>query len=324
MTDFPRVLKFVGPTPDTIDALGDKVSARTLAIKCGVPVVPGTEGPVEKFEDVKKFTDEYGFPIIIKAAFGGGGRGMRVVREQKDLKDSFERATSEAKSAFGNGTVFVERFLDKPKHIEVQLLGDSHGNVVHLYERDCSVQRRHQKVVELAPAKDLPIETRDAILADAVKLAKSVNYRNAGTAEFLVDQQNRYYFIEINPRIQVEHTITEEITGIDIVAAQIQIAAGASLQELGLTQDRISVRGFAIQCRITTEDPTKGFAPDTGKLEVYRSAGGNGVRLVSISDGWRCAHITSSSLLLHMLFTSSWLTERTGRRERVQWCHHQP
>ncbi|KAK5015907.1 pyruvate carboxylase, partial [Cryomyces antarcticus] len=272
-------LIFVGPSPETIDALGDKVSARTLAMKCKVPVVPGTEGPVEKFEDVKKFTDEYGFPIIIKAAFGGGGRGMRVVREQANLKDSFERATSEAKSAFGNGTVFVERFLDRPKHIEVQLLGDNHGNVVHLYERDCSVQRRHQKVVELAPAKDLPIETRDAILNDAVKLAKSVNYRNAGTAEFLVDQQNRYYFIEINPRIQVEHTITEEITGIDIVAAQIQIAAGASLQQLGLTQDRISTRGFAIQCRITTEDPAKGFSPDTGKIEVYRSAGGNGVRL---------------------------------------------
>ncbi|KAJ4988357.1 pyruvate carboxylase [Stagonosporopsis vannaccii] len=272
-------LIFVGPSPDTIDALGDKVSARRLAIKCNVPVVPGTPDPVEKYEDVKAFTDEFGFPIIIKAAFGGGGRGMRVVRKQEDLEDSFKRATSEAKSAFGNGTVFVERFLDKPKHIEVQLLGDNQGNVVHLYERDCSVQRRHQKVVEIAPAKDLPIETRDAILADAVRLAQSVKYRNAGTAEFLVDQQNRYYFIEINPRIQVEHTITEEITGIDIVAAQIQIAAGASLEQLGLTQDHISTRGFAFQCRITTEDPSQQFAPDTGKIEVYRSAGGNGVRL---------------------------------------------
>ncbi|KAK0126202.1 pyruvate carboxylase [Cadophora gregata] len=272
-------LIFVGPSPEVIDSLGDKVSARTLAIKAGVPVVPGTEGAVDKFEDVKKFTDEYGFPIIIKAAYGGGGRGMRVVREQKDLEDSFQRATSEAKSAFGNGTVFVERFLDKPKHIEVQLLGDNHGNIVHLYERDCSVQRRHQKVVELAPAKDLPADVRDNLLKDAVKLAKSVNYRNAGTAEFLVDQKNRYYFIEINPRIQVEHTITEEITGIDLIAAQIQIAAGATLAQLGLTQDRISTRGFAIQCRITTEDPAKGFSPDTGKIEVYRSAGGNGVRL---------------------------------------------
>lgn len=272
-------LIFIGPSPDVIDALGDKVSARKIAIAAGVPVVPGTEGAVDTFEAVKNFTDKYGFPIIIKAAYGGGGRGMRVVRDEASLKESFERATSEAKSAFGNGTVFVERFLDKPKHIEVQLLGDNHGNIVHLYERDCSVQRRHQKVVEIAPAKDLPTETRDAILADAVKLAKSVNYRNAGTAEFLVDQQNRYYFIEINPRIQVEHTITEEITGIDIVAAQIQIAAGATLEQLGLTQDRITTRGFAIQCRITTEDPAKGFQPDTGKIEVYRSAGGNGVRL---------------------------------------------
>jgi pyruvate carboxylase len=176
------------------------VSARKIALKCNVPVVPGTEEAVEKFEDVKAFTDEHGFPIIIKAAYGGGGRGMRVVREQASLQDAFERATSEAKAAFGNGTVFVERFLDKPKHIEVQLLGDNYGNVVHLYERDCSVQRRHQKVVEIAPAKDLPVEIRDAILADAVRLAKSVNYRNAGTAEFLVDSKG-YYFIEINPRM---------------------------------------------------------------------------------------------------------------------------
>lgn len=174
-----------------------------MAAKADVPCVPGTPGPVEKYEDVKSFTDEFGFPVIIKAAFGGGGRGMRVVWKQEELKDAFERAVSEAKSAFGNGTVFVERFLHKPKHIEVQLLGDNHGNVVHLYERDCSVQRRHQKVVELAPAKDLPVEVRDAILNDAVRLAKTANYRNAGTAEFLVDQQNRYYFIEINPRMQV-------------------------------------------------------------------------------------------------------------------------
>jgi pyruvate carboxylase len=301
-------LIFIGPSPDVIDALGDKVSARKLAIKANVPVVPGTPDAVEKFEDVKAFTDEYGFPIIIKAAYGGGGRGMRVVREQETLKESFERATSEAKSAFGNGTVFVERFLDKPKHIEVQLLGDNHGNIVHLYERDCSVQRRHQKVVEIAPAKDLPIETRDAILNDAVRLAQSVNYRNAGTAEFLVDQQNRYYFIEINPRIQVEHTITEEITGIDIVAAQIQIAAGATLSQLGLTQDRISTRGFAIQCRITTEDPAKGFQPDTGRIEVYRTAGGNGVRLDG-GNGFAGAIITREylSFVLSCVLSSKWM-----------------
>ncbi|RYP65304.1 hypothetical protein DL771_008373 [Monosporascus sp. 5C6A] len=310
-------LVFVGPSPEVIDSLGDKVSARKLAIAAQVPVVPGTEGAVAAFEDVKSFTDQYGFPIIIKAAYGGGGRGMRVVRDEASLKESFERATSEAKTAFGNGTVFVERFLDKPKHIEVQLLGDNHGNIVHLYERDCSVQRRHQKVVEIAPAKDLPAQTRDAILADAVKLAKSVNYRNAGTAEFLVDQQNRYYFIEINPRIQVEHTITEEITGIDIVAAQIQIAAGATLQQLGLTQDRISSRGYAIQCRITTEDPAKNFQPDTGKIEVYRSAGGNGVRLDG-GNGFAGAVITPYYDSMLVKCTCSGSTYEIARRKMLR------
>lgn len=289
-------LIWIGPSWKTINALGDKVSARELAAKVGVPTVPGTPGPVARYEDAKSFTDEHGFPIIIKAAFGGGGRGMRVVWKQEDLEDSFSRATSEAESAFGNGTVFLERFLYRPKHIEVQLLGDSHGNVVHLFERDCSVQRRHQKVVELGPTKDLSIETRDNILNDAVKLAKSVGYRNAGTAEFLVDQDGSYFFIEVNPRIQVEHTVTEEITGIDIVAAQIQIAAGASLQQLGLTQDRISTRGFAIQCRITTEDPAQNFSPDSGKIEVYRSAGGNGVRLDG-GNGFAGSVITRKSVL---------------------------
>ncbi|AOW03340.1 pyruvate carboxylase [Yarrowia lipolytica] len=272
-------MAWIGPPHNVIDSVGDKVSARNLAIKNNVPVVPGTDGPVEDPKDALKFVEKYGYPVIIKAAFGGGGRGMRVVREGDDIVDAFNRASSEAKTAFGNGTCFIERFLDKPKHIEVQLLADGQGNVVHLFERDCSVQRRHQKVVEIAPAKDLPVEVRDAILDDAVRLAEDAKYRNAGTAEFLVDEQNRHYFIEINPRIQVEHTITEEITGIDIVAAQIQIAAGATLEQLGLTQDKISTRGFAIQCRITTEDPAKQFQPDTGKIEVYRSAGGNGVRL---------------------------------------------
>lgn len=272
-------ITWIGPPSEIIDAVGDKVSARNLADKAMVPTVPGTPGPIESVEEANEFVKKYGYPVIIKAAFGGGGRGMRVVREGEDLGDAFQRATSEARTAFGNGTCFIERFLVKPKHIEVQLLADNYGNVVHLFERDCSVQRRHQKVVEVAPAKTLPMEVRNAILTDAVKLAKVAGYRNAGTAEFLVDSENRHYFIEINPRIQVEHTITEEITGIDIVAAQIQIAAGASLEQLGLLQDRITTRGFAIQCRITTEDPSKNFQPDTGRLEVYRSSGGNGVRL---------------------------------------------
>ncbi|KAM0756393.1 pyruvate carboxylase [Meredithblackwellia eburnea MCA 4105] len=283
-------LIFVGPQPEVIDGLGDKIKARTLAIKVGVPVVPGTEGAIESYELGAAFVEKHGFPVIIKAAMGGGGRGMRVVRAQADFKEAFAMAVSEAKTAFGDGTVFIERFLDKPKHIEAQLLGDSEGNVVHLFERDCSVQRRHQKVVELAPAGNLPEELRAQLLADAVKIARAVNYRNAGTCEFLVDSKG-YYFIEINPRIQVEHTITECITGIDIVAAQIQIAAGASLPQLGLTQDTISKRGYAIQCRITTEDPSANFQPDTGKIEVYRSAGGNGVRL-DASSGFAGAQIT--------------------------------
>ncbi|CCD26740.1 pyruvate carboxylase 1 NDAI_0I01710 [Naumovozyma dairenensis CBS 421] len=272
-------IAWVGPPASVIDSVGDKVSARHLAERANVPTVPGTPGPIKSAKEAEEFVAKYGFPVIIKAAFGGGGRGMRVVREGDDIADAFQRASSEAVTAFGNGTCFVERFLNKPKHIEVQLLADNYGNVIHLFERDCSVQRRHQKVVEVAPAKTLPRDIRNAILTDAVKLAKECGYKNAGTAEFLVDDQNRHYFIEINPRIQVEHTITEEITGIDIVAAQIQIAAGASLEQLGLLQDKITTRGFAIQCRITTEDPAKNFQPDTGRIEVYGSAGGNGVRL---------------------------------------------
>ena len=272
-------INWIGPTPETIDSLGDKTKARALAIKVGVPVVPGTEGAVANIGEAKEFVEQYGFPVIIKAAMGGGGRGMRVVTKQEEFESAFERATSEAKSAFGDGTCFIERFLERPKHIEVQLLADGMGNCIHLFERDCSVQRRHQKVVEVAPAKDLDPGVRQAILDDALKLAREVSYRNAGTAEFLVDAKGRHYFIEINPRIQVEHTITEEITGIDIVGAQIQIAGGATLARLGLSQDKIVPRGFAIQCRITTEDPAMQFAPDTGRIEVYRSAGGNGVRL---------------------------------------------
>ncbi|KAF8159757.1 pyruvate carboxylase [Crassisporium funariophilum] len=310
-------LAFVGPTPEVIDGLGDKTKARTLAMKVGVPVVPGTPGPVDTYKDGEAFIQEYGFPVIIKAAMGGGGRGMRVVREQSDFQSSFERAVSEAKAAFGDGTVFIERFLERPRHIEVQLLADAVGNTIHLFERDCSVQRRHQKVVEVAPATHLPEEVRQAILADAIKLAKSVGYRNAGTAEFLVDQMGRHYFIEINPRIQVEHTITEEITGIDIVAAQIQIAAGATLPQLGLTQEAITKRGFAIQCRITTEDAAQGFQPDTGKIEVYRSAGGNGVRL-DASSGFAGAQITPHYDSLLVKCTVSGTTYEVARRKMLR------
>ncbi|OLY79889.1 Pyruvate carboxylase [Smittium mucronatum] len=272
-------LKWVGPTPQTIERVGDKIKAREVALECGVPVVPGTDGAIENFNEVKSFTEKYGFPIIIKAAMGGGGRGMRVVHDPSTLDENFERAQSEALASFGDGTVFVERFVDRPKHIEVQLVGDGTGDVVHFYDRDCSVQRRYQKVVEFAPSLTLDPTVRQNLLNDAVKLAKHVNYRNAGTAEFLVDRQNRHYFIEINPRIQVEHTVTEEVTHTDLVALQLYIASGKTFKNLGLTQDKIKLSGFAIQCRITTEDPEAGFQPDIGRIEVYRSPGGPGVRL---------------------------------------------
>ncbi|KAI8050896.1 pyruvate carboxylase [Syncephalis plumigaleata] len=245
---------------------------------------------------------------------GGGGRGMRVVNNKSELASAFERAQSEALAAFGDGTVFIERFLARPRHIEVQLLADNAGNVIHLFERDCSVQRRHQKVVEIAPARFLDEKVRQAILDDAVKMARYVKYRNAGTAEFLVDQQGRHYFIEINPRIQVEHTITEEITGIDIVAAQLRIAFGMTLPELELTQESIQIRGYAIQCRITTEDPQQGFQPDTGRIEVYRSAGGPGVRLDGAS-GFAGSIITPhyDSLLVKLTCRGTTYTATVGR-----------
>ncbi|KAI8799870.1 hypothetical protein BJ742DRAFT_109062 [Cladochytrium replicatum] len=294
-------IAFVGPSPSVIEECGDKTKARDMAIKAGVPVVPGSNGPVTSIAQAEEFIKTHGLPVLIKAAMGGGGRGMRVVRDHESLPLMFERARSEALAAFGDGTVFLERFLDRPRHIEVQLLADGAGNVIHLFERDCSVQRRHQKVVEMGPALRLPEEVRTAILNDAVKLAKYVGYRNAGTAEFLVDQQNRYYFIEINPRIQVEHTVTEELTGVDLVASQIQIALGATLPQIGLTQESVSIRGYAIQCRVTTEDPSRNFQPDTGRIEVYRSSAGNGVRLDG-GPGYSSAVITPhyDSLLVKM------------------------
>ncbi|KAJ3340956.1 pyruvate carboxylase [Gonapodya sp. JEL0774] len=271
-------IAFAGPKPETIDACGDKTKARDLAIRNNVPVIPGS-GPLNSPEEAVAFAKSVGLPIILKAAFGGGGRGMRVVRDIKDLPDLFNSARSEALTAFGDGTIFLEKFVERPRHIEVQLLGDGQGNVIHLYDRDCSVQRRHQKVVEMGPALGIDPETRKKMLADAVKMAKDVNYRNAGTAEFLLDRQGKYYFIEINPRIQVEHTVTEEITGVDLIALQLRIAQGSSLPSLGVTQESIAVKGHALQCRMTTEDPAKNFQPDTGRIEAYRSPGGPGVRL---------------------------------------------
>ncbi|KAI5625805.1 pyruvate carboxylase, mitochondrial, partial [Silurus asotus] len=276
-------VRFIGPSPEVVRKMGDKVEARAIAIQAGVPVVPGTNAPITSLQDAQEFAKTYGFPIIFKAAYGGGGRGMRVVKEYEELEENYQRAYSEALAAFGNGALFVEKFIEKPRHIEVQILGDKYGNVIHLYERDCSIQRRHQKVVEVAPAAQLDPHLRDRLTADSVKLAKQVGYENAGTVEFLVDKHGKHYFIEVNSRLQVEHTVTEEITDVDLVHAQLRVCEGRSLPELGLRQDKIRINGCAIQCRVTTEDPARGFQPDTGRLEVFRSAEGMGIRLDSAS-----------------------------------------
>lgn len=276
-------VRFIGPSPEVVRQMGDKVEARAIAIAAGVPVVPGTDSPISSLSEAHEFSNKYGFPIIFKAAYGGGGRGMRVVRSYEELEENYTRAFSEALAAFGNGALFVEKFVEKPRHIEVQILGDKYGNVVHLYERDCSIQRRHQKVVEIAPAAHLDSQLRSKLTNDAVKLAKQVGYENAGTVEFLVDKHGKHYFIEVNSRLQVEHTVTEEITDVDLVHAQIHIAEGKSLEELGLKQDNVRINGCAIQCRVTTEDPSRGFQPDTGRIEVFRSGEGMGIRLDSAS-----------------------------------------
>ena len=273
---------FIGPELEHLRMFGDKVEARKQAILAGLPVIPGTDGPVDGLDEVREFASENGYPLMIKAALGGGGRGMRIVRSEEALADAYDRAKSEAKAAFGRDEIYVEKFVENPKHIEVQILGDKHGNTLHLYERDCSVQRRHQKVVEVAPSVSLSEQSRKDICEAAVKLMDNVQYVNAGTVEFLVNQDGEFYFIEVNPRVQVEHTITEMITGIDIVQSQIMIAEGEHLhgEKLGIPpQDKIDCHGVAIQCRVTTEDPENNFMPDTGKLMAYRSGGGFGVRL---------------------------------------------
>lgn len=276
-------IRFIGPSPKVVQQMGDKVAARQAAIEAKVPIVPGTDGPVHTKEEAVEFCRQHGLPVIFKAAYGGGGRGMRVVRKMEEVEEMFVRASSEAKAAFGNGAMFIEKFIERPRHIEVQLLGDKAGNVVHLYERDCSVQRRHQKVVEIAPAPRLPVDVRDRMTEYAVRLARHVGYENAGTVEFLCDESGNFYFIEVNARLQVEHTVTEEVTHIDLVQSQIRVAEGMTLPEMGLTQENITTQGYAIQCRVTTEDPANDFQPSVGRLEVFRSGEGMGIRLDSAS-----------------------------------------
>lgn len=273
---------FIGPSSQIMNAMGDKISSKKMAIDAQVPIIPGVDYAIKDIDTATKIAAEVGFPIMLKASNGGGGRGMRIVNTMEDLKKEFNEAKNESKKAFGDDKIFIEKYLRAPKHIEVQILGDNYGNVVHLYDRDCSVQRRHQKVVEYAPAFSIPDETRQIIFDSAIRLSKAVGYRNAGTLEFLVDADNNPYFIEMNPRIQVEHTVSEEITNIDLVQSQILVAEGYPLDsdEINIkSQDDVHCDGYSIQTRVTTEDPANNFMPDTGEITVYRSGSGKGIRL---------------------------------------------
>lgn len=275
-------ITFIGPDSSIMEKLGDKINSKIVAHEANVPTIPGVEKALKTVKEAKAVAEKIGYPVMVKASNGGGGRGMRIVRRVEDLEIEFENARSESRKAFGEDLIFIEKYIEDPKHIEVQVLGDKYGNIVHLYERDCSVQRRHQKIIEFAPAFSLDPDVRERICQDAVRIAKHVGYSNAGTLEFLVDKNGDYYFIEMNTRVQVEHTVTEEVTGIDIVQSQILIAEGCKLSgpEINIqSQDDVQVRGYSIQCRITTEDPKKGFMPDTGKIQVYRSGSGSGIRL---------------------------------------------
>ena len=275
-------ITFIGPTVASMNAMGDKISSKQIAIAAGVPIIPGVDHAMKTAEEAKAVAKQVGYPIMLKASNGGGGRGMRIVYRESDMDKEFKEAIDESKKAFGDDQVFIEKYLRGPKHVEVQVLGDNYGNIVHLYDRDCSVQRRHQKVVEYAPAFSVPEKTRKIIFDSALKLCHKVGYRNAGTCEFLVDLEGNPYFIEMNPRIQVEHTVTELVTDVDIVRAQILIAEGYPLNspEINITsQESIVCHGFAIQTRVTSEDPSNNFMPDTGKVSVYHSGSGNGIRL---------------------------------------------
>ena len=275
-------ITFIGPSSDIMNAMGDKISSKQMAIEADVPIIPGVDHAIKELDEAKKIAQHVGFPIMLKASNGGGGRGMRIVNCLEDLPKEFEEAKNESKKAFGDDKIFIEKYLRSPKHIEVQILGDNYGNVVHLYDRDCSVQRRHQKVVEYAPAFSVPEATRQIIFDSAIRLAKNVGYRNAGTLEFLVDADHNPYFIEMNPRIQVEHTVSEMITDIDLVQSQILVAEGYPLgsKEINIpSQEAVQCTGYSIQTRVTTEDPANNFLPDTGEITVYRSGSGNGIRL---------------------------------------------
>ncbi|HYH15484.1 MAG TPA: pyruvate carboxylase, partial [Flavisolibacter sp.] len=312
---------FVGPDPEVMQQLGDKVLAKQIARQCQVPLIESSQEPLANYEIARQEAARIGYPVMLKAAAGGGGRGMRVIRSEEQLEKSFDEARREAKNAFGDDTVFFEKFIENPKHIEVQIVGDHHGNVMHLFERDCSLQRRFQKIVEVAPAFNLQESAKQEVYNYAVAICKAVNYNNVGTVEFLVDQSGKVYFIEVNPRIQVEHTVTEMVTGIDLVKTQIRIAQGHNLYDDVIAmprQDEVRINGYAIQCRITTEDPENDFMPDYGTVLAYRSAEGFGIRLDegSVYNGVKISPFFDS-LLVKVTAHSTTVRDATHKLKRA-------
>ncbi len=301
-------IQFVGPDPETIEALGNKSNAREMAMRADVPVVPGSDGPVEDEATALAVAREIGYPVMIKASSGGGGRGMRVASNDPSLINAFHAARTEAENAFGDKTVYLEKFVENPRHVEIQILGDRFGNVIHLGERDCSVQRRHQKLIEESPSPALTPEMRGKMGAAAVRICKEANYQNAGTVEFLLDRNGNFYFIEVNARIQVEHTVTEMVTGIDLIHQQLLIAGG---ERLSLEQEDVQTRGHAIECRINAEDPDKDFQPSPGLVELFVPPGGPGVRVDShVYSGYRIPPYYDSMI-------AKLLAHRADRRQAI-------
>ena len=273
-------ITFIGPSPHSIEVMGSKLAAKEAVLKFNIPMVPGTPGAISDIEEAKSVSEKIGYPVLIKASAGGGGKGMRVVENEAELPEQMQRAISEAMSSFGDGSVFIEKYVGSPRHIEIQVLADTHGNTIHLFERECSVQRRHQKVVEEAPSSVLTPEVRAAMGADAVKVAMACHYTGAGTVEFLLDENLNYYFLEMNTRLQVEHPVTEMITGIDLVEQQIRVARG---EQLAISQNDLKINGHAIELRVYAEDPYNNFLPSIGKLDIYRPPAGEGIR---VDDGY--------------------------------------
>lgn len=305
-------IKFIGPTPDMISTMGDKARAKENMIKFGVPVIPGNEGIIKNSSEGKKLADEMGYPVIIKAAAGGGGRGMRIVNNSTDFIRQFEAAISEALAAFGNGAVYVEKFILEPRHVEIQILGDSHGYIIHLGERDCSLQRRHQKVLEEAPSPALDPELREKMGQAAIRAAESVQYEGAGTIEFLLDKDRNFYFMEMNTRIQVEHPVTEEVTDYDLIRCQIEVAAG-----LPLRRKPLKIRGHSIECRINAEDPANGFRPSAGKITVFHTPGGHSVRVDTHAYSGYVVPPNYDSMIAKLIVSAPTREEAVARMSRA-------